>query len=153
MSAQGSEPSRVDLARIALRRARDKAKSAPSRGPDGRRSPPEVQVSSTNGRDPAPLGGVIQRLLVDHAWQRAAAGGVLLDQWPAIVGAQRAAHWEAIGYDATTGTLTVGCTSDAWATTLRLLEREVIAQIAQRLPSTRLLRISVRRSDQSGFRR
>ncbi|MFF4409738.1 DciA family protein [Streptomyces sp. NPDC001404] len=95
----------------------------------------------------------MKQLLVDRGWQGGAVGGSLIDQWPSLVGPDRAAHWQAVDYDETTRTLTVACDSDSWATALRLAHQQVLADANQALQNLTgdgkasiLDRIAVRRS-------
>ncbi|MFI1226131.1 MULTISPECIES: DciA family protein [unclassified Streptomyces] len=126
-SAGDRAPSGADLARIVLRRARADASTRPTRA-NGPRSPARSS-SSSDGRDPRPLAGIVNQLVVDNRWQDEAAGADLRKEWASLIGQTRAAHWKAVAFDETTGTLRVLCDSDSWAASLRLMATQVVAEV------------------------
>lgn len=132
----------ANLARISIRRAiedaRNKPKSKPKRRPAGRR------ITRTDGREPNLLGGVISQLVVDNQWQNGKEGGDLKNKWASLISKKQAAHWKADRFDETTGTLYVLCDSPNWATSLRLTERKVIADVNEKFSGNPLKRLDVR---------
>ncbi|MFI8461740.1 DciA family protein [Kitasatospora sp. NPDC085464] len=125
-----------DLARIALARAREAARQqtlAPKRADP--KKPKRAPVRS-GGREPAAFAAVLERLVEEAGWRRGAAAGSIIDQWPGIVGPDRAKNWRAVGYDPSTQVLTISVTSAAWSTALRLDQARLLALLGQRFPGT-----------------
>ncbi|GAA1110819.1 DciA family protein [Streptomyces javensis] len=131
MTTEQVPGSGADLARIALRQAKEAARRAGLKPKKERKA--GRRKTRGDGRDPVALGSVMQQLTVDQGWQRDVDGGNLVNRWATLVGADRAAHWRAIAYDERTRTLTVACDSDAWAATLRLSHRQVVADVNRAL--------------------
>ena len=114
------ESSGVDLARVALRAAKEQAKArgdgraAEEAGPrgGGLRS-----GARADGRDPMPLGAAINRLISERGWEAPAAVGGVMGRWPQIVGEDLANH--CVPESLRRGRArcsTVQCDSTAWAT-------------------------------------
>jgi predicted nucleic acid-binding Zn ribbon protein len=79
-------------------------------------------------RDPQPLGRLAARLATDRGWAARLAGGQVFGRWAGLVGAEVAEHTTPVAL--TNGELTVQADSTAWATQLRLLQRQLLVQIA-----------------------
>lgn len=63
-----------------------------------------------DGREPTGFAAVLQGLMADRAWDIPAAGGSILDQWPAIaavVSPNLPAHIAAVAFHAESGQLDV----------------------------------------------
>lgn len=126
-----------DLARAALQAAREAA------GSTGRRTNPAKRRAAHTGsrarrrwsgpsnddRDPQPLGRLASRLAVQRGWGDRLAGGQVFGRWNALVGAEVAEHARPVSLR--DGELTVQASSTAWATQLRLLQRQLLAKIAK----------------------
>ncbi|MFJ7786919.1 DciA family protein [Streptomyces albidoflavus] len=113
MTAPDQPPTGVDLARVALRAARETARR---QGADTRRTAPaKPTIRRTSGREPVSLAGALDALITDRAWELPAAGGTLRDRWAAIA-PQLAEHVAATGYNPKTGALTLCPDSAAWRT-------------------------------------
>ena len=116
----------VDIARAALQSAR-----AARRSPAG----PRAVVRRRRGwsgarpddRDPQTLGSLASRLVADRGWAGRVAAGVVFARWAALVGAEVAEHAQPVSLK--DGELTVAASSTAWATQLRLLQRQLLARI------------------------
>lgn len=68
--------------------------------------------------------------MADRAWDIEAAGGNILDQWPAIAAAvspNLPAHVQAVAFHAESGQLDLRSDSPAYATQLRLLNTRIVA--------------------------
>lgn len=123
------ELSGVDLARVALHQAREAAKA---RGESGTRKA-KRRIEATvrrDGREPTGLATVLQGLMADRAWDGPAAGGTVLEQWPAIAAAvspRLPAHVTAVAFHAETGQLDLRPDSPAYATQLRLIAARIVA--------------------------
>ncbi|QMU66843.1 DUF721 domain-containing protein [Streptacidiphilus sp. P02-A3a] len=138
-AADGGGPeeqlSGVDLARVALRNAKELARQ---RG-DNVRQRKEARRTGlrsgarADGRDPQPLGAAIGRLLAERGWEAPAAVGGVMGRWPQIVGRDLAAHCEPEGYAEDERVLTVRCTSTAWATQIRLMAPQLVRRLNQEL--------------------
>lgn len=123
------EPAGSDLARIALQAARAAAKTRPA-GPA-----PKPRRRSTarrmDGRDPLPLGKALENLVAEHGWETPAAGGTVIDQWPAIA-PELAGKVAAEGFDAETGCLSLRPATAAYGAQMRLFARQMVARIAEK---------------------
>lgn len=82
-------------------------------------------------RRPAPIGAVLNKAIVDRGWQIHIAHGVIMTEWEQMVGKVVAEHSQVREFK--DGTLVVECRSTAWATQLRLAQRQVLKSIADRV--------------------
>ncbi|MFD1718506.1 DUF721 domain-containing protein [Georgenia deserti] len=78
-------------------------------------------------RDPQPLGGIAERMLLERGWSVPVNVGGVVGRWREVVGDQVADHCEVETFD--DGALVLRTTSTAWATQVRLL----IPQLEKRL--------------------
>ena len=126
-------PRGADIARAALEAARV---AQGSRGSGGAGSKPGRAVprrrrgwsgARPDDRDPQPLGRLASRLVADRGWVDRVSAGVVFARWAALVGAEVAEHAEPVSLK--DGELIVRASSTAWATQLRLLQRQLIARI------------------------
>lgn len=137
----------VDLARAALRAAKEQARER------GALAQQKKQVrrgglrsgARADGRDPVPLASAIRRLITDQAWEAPAAVGGVMGRWPQIVGDDLAHHCVPLSYDddPEQRVLTVQCDSTAWATQVRLLAPQLLARLNQDLGQGTVKRIKV----------
>ncbi|MFH8472228.1 DUF721 domain-containing protein [Streptomyces sp. NPDC018000] len=128
------EPSGVDLARVALRAAKEQARArgaAAQQKNQARRGGGLRSGARADGRDPLPLGAAINRLITERGWETPAAVGGVMGRWPQIVGEDLANHCVPLRYDEDPDArvLTVQCDSTAWATQLRLLAPQLVARL------------------------
>ncbi|MBO0652349.1 DUF721 domain-containing protein [Streptomyces triculaminicus] len=126
------EPSGVDLARVALRAAKEQARAkgnAAQQKKQVRRGGSLRSGARADGRDPLPLGAAINRLITERGWETPAAVGGVMGRWPQMVGPEVALHCEPQRYDEDARVLTVQCDSTAWATQLRLLAPTLVARL------------------------
>jgi predicted nucleic acid-binding Zn ribbon protein len=129
-----SEASGVDLARVALRAAKEQARArgaAAQQKKQARRGGGLRSGARADGRDPLPLGAAINRLITERGWETPAAVGGVMGRWPQIVGEDLANHCVPLRYDEDPEerVLTVQCDSTAWATQLRLLAPQLVARL------------------------
>ncbi|MFF4181753.1 DUF721 domain-containing protein [Streptomyces sp. NPDC001691] len=125
------ESSGADLARVALRLAKEQAKArgeAAQQKKQARRGGLRSGARA-DGRDPLPLGAAINRLINEQGWETPAAVAGVLGRWPEIVGEELANHTVPGPHDADEGILVVRCDSTSWATQLRLLAPQLVARI------------------------
>jgi predicted nucleic acid-binding Zn ribbon protein len=125
------EPSGIDLARVALRAAKEQARAKGAAAQQKRQARRGGLRSGAraDGRDPLPLGAAISRLITERGWETPAAVGGVMGRWPQIVGEDLAKHCEPQRYDEEEKILTVRCDSTAWATQLRLLAPQLVARL------------------------
>ncbi|MFF1837130.1 DUF721 domain-containing protein [Streptomyces sp. NPDC058231] len=132
--AKQPEASGVDLARVALRAAKEQARArgaAAQQKKQARRGGGLRSGARADGRDPLPLGAAINRLITERGWETPAAVGGVMGRWPQIVGEDLANHCVPLRYDEAPEerVLTVQCDSTAWATQLRLLAPQLVARL------------------------
>ncbi|MFI2431634.1 DUF721 domain-containing protein [Streptomyces sp. NPDC018693] len=133
---KGTQPSGVDLARVALRAAREQARArgdAVQQKKQARRGGGLRSGARADGRDPMALGAAINRLLTERGWEAPAAVGGVMGRWPQIVGEDVAKHCVPERYDEDERVLVVRCDSTAWATNLRLLAPTLVARLNEDL--------------------
>ncbi|MET8814510.1 DciA family protein [Streptomyces sp. NPDC004549] len=132
---RAAEPTGVDLARVALRAAKEQARA---RG-DAARQKKQARRGGlrsgarADGRDPMALGAAINRLINERGWEAPAAVGGVMGRWPQIVGDDLAKHCVPERYDEDERVLSVLCDSTAWATQLRLLAPALVARLNEDL--------------------
>ncbi|MET9775284.1 DUF721 domain-containing protein [Streptomyces sp. NPDC006367] len=151
------EPSGVDLARVALRAAREAARA---RG-DAVQQKKQARLGGlrsgarADGRDPMALGPAINRLITERGWETPAAVGGVMGRWPQIVGEDVAKHCVPERYDEDERVLVVRCDSTAWATNLRLLAPTLVARLNEDLGhgSVRVIKVHGPGGPGSGARR
>ncbi|MFC5151975.1 DUF721 domain-containing protein [Streptomyces amakusaensis] len=136
--ASAPEPSGVDLARVALRAAKEQARArgaAAQEKKQARRGGGLRSGARADGRDPLALGAAINRLITERGWETPAAVGGVMGRWPQIVGEDLANHCVPLKYDEDPEerVLTVQCDSTAWATQLRLLAPRLVARLNEDL--------------------
>ncbi|MFJ3306039.1 DUF721 domain-containing protein [Streptomyces sp. NPDC086549] len=135
-SGKSPEPSGVDLARVALRAAKEQARArgaAAQQKKQARRGGGLRSGARADGRDPMALGAAINRLINERGWETPAAVGGVMGRWPQIVGEDLAKHCVPQRYDEDERVLTVQCDSTAWATQLRLLAPTLVARLNEDL--------------------
>ncbi|MFI8932585.1 DciA family protein [Streptomyces sp. NPDC053474] len=141
------QPTGADLARIALTAARQAARKR-----DGAPTQRVVRKNTAvrrDGREPVGLERALVQLLTERGWQAPAAGGSVMQQWPAIVTPDLARYLQAVHFDAETGRLDLLPASSAWATQARLTSARLTHQVnhaigAQVVRSIRVLAPGVR---------
>ncbi|BBC34702.1 UPF0232 protein IQ64_14435 [Streptomyces graminofaciens] len=140
------EPSGVDLARVALRAAKEAARArgeATQQKKQARRGGGLRSGARADGRDPMALGPAINRLITERGWETPAAVGGVMGRWPEIVGEDLARRCVPERYDEDERVLHVRCDSTAWATNVRLLAPQLVARLNEDLGhgTVRLLKV------------
>ena len=133
---KSSEPSGVDLARVALRAAKEAARArgeATQQKQQARRGGGLRSGARADGRDPMALGPAINRLITERGWETPAAVGGVMGRWPEIVGEDLARRCAPERYDEDERVLHVRCDSTAWATNVRLLAPQLVARLNEDL--------------------
>jgi predicted nucleic acid-binding Zn ribbon protein len=125
-----------DLARAALAAAREasggpeaRKKKVVRRGAGaGDRRRRRWSAAGADERDPQPLGRLASRIALERGWSGRLTTGQLFGRWAAIVGEDIAEHARPV--ELKDGELVVQADSTAWATQLRLLQRQLLVKIA-----------------------
>lgn len=141
------EPSGVDLARVALRAAKEQARERGAEAQQRRQARRGGGLRSgarRDGRDPMSLGAAVNRLITERGWETPAAVGGVMGRWPQLVGPEVAQHCDPQQYDEEERTLVVRCDSTAWATQLRLLAPRLVARLNEDLGQGTVKLIKVR---------
>lgn len=137
-----------DIASAALRSARQAARSRPSKSRSsstentGHRRRRRWSAARSDERDPQPLARLVSRMAADRGWSDRLAEGSVFGKWAALVGSEVAEHAKPITLR--DGELTVQAESTAWATQLRLLQRQLLAGIAEGVGHGVVRKIKVR---------
>ncbi|MCA1191815.1 DUF721 domain-containing protein [Saccharopolyspora sp. 6V] len=131
--SDGAELHGSDLARAALQAAKEKSKSQRRTrrsvlGSGGSRRRRRWSGPGADERDPQPLGRLASRLATEHGWNDRLSGGQVFARWNGLVGGDIAEHTKPVALS--DGELTVQAESTAWATQLRLLQRQILQRIA-----------------------
>jgi predicted nucleic acid-binding Zn ribbon protein len=133
-----SQSSGSDLARDALRAAQSAARErgggsrtgavGKRAGQINRRRRRRWSGARPDDRDPQPLGRLARNLADQRGWQDKLQTGQVFARWSELVGEDIAEHAQPTNLR--DGELTVQAESTAWATQIRLLQRQLIAKIA-----------------------
>lgn len=125
-----SEPTATgaDMARAALAAARAAAKTRPAPKPKPAR---RTRVQRTGGRDPQGLSAVIEQMMGERGWEPPEQGGSILDQWPQIA-PELADKVHAVRFEHDRGILHLQPLSDAYATQLRMFQRQTLTRIREK---------------------
>jgi predicted nucleic acid-binding Zn ribbon protein len=97
--------------------------------------------SGADERDPQPLGRLAGRIALERGWTGRLTTGRLFDRWAAIVGEDVAEHARPV--ELTDGELVVQADSTAWATQLRLLQKQLLVKIAAAVGNDVVKRLKV----------
>ncbi len=93
-------------------------------------------------RDPARIGSTVHRVLGELGYDAQAPGLLLSRGWEDVVGAEAARHSEPV--DLNGDLLEVRADSPAWSQHLQLHRDEILARIAELLPSNAPTRMRMR---------
>jgi predicted nucleic acid-binding Zn ribbon protein len=150
-----AEPTGVDLARVALRAAKEQARArgaVAQQKRDVRRGSGPRSGAGRDGRDPLPLGAAVRGLMTERGWDVPAAVGGVMGRWPQLVGPEVAQHCEPVRFDEEERALSVLCDSTAWATQLRLLAPKLVARLNEDLGQGTVALLKVRGPEAPGAR-
>lgn len=113
----------------------------------------DTQVSGAHpdGRDPALVGGLVDKLVTDSGWATEVAVHGVFARWADIVGDEVAGHCSPTGY--TEGRLSVRTDSTAWATQLRLLAPTVVRRLNEELGHDTVAFLEISGPDVPSWRR
>ena len=97
--------------------------------------------SGPDARDPQSVGDVLGRVIRDRGWTKQVSVRTLLARWSDLVGPTNAAHSSPEGYQ--DGVLTIRTESTTWATSLRALAPNLVAQLNSELGDGTVTRVVV----------
>ncbi|WKD58443.1 DciA family protein [Corynebacterium caspium] len=92
-------------------------------GLDGRRMRPSIDLE--------PIGSVLSKEIVRRGWTRNIANGWITNNWAELVGPKIAQHTTVQMVKETT--LFISCDSTAWATNLRMMQKQILQSIARKV--------------------
>lgn len=84
-----------------------------------------------SARDPQNLSSVMERMMAARGWKEPVAVSAVLARWDELMGQDVAEHAKPEKYE--DSTVTVRCTSTAWATNLRMMTSEIIKKFDREL--------------------
>jgi predicted nucleic acid-binding Zn ribbon protein len=116
-----------------------------------RGSDPTMSGAHPDARDPALLGDVVDRFVVENGWSTDLAVHGVFGRWESIVGREVAAHCTPETF--ADGLVTVRTDSTAWATQLRLLATTIVRRLNEELGQGTVLRIDVQGPTAPSWRR
>lgn len=103
---------------------------------------PRLAGAHPDDRDPQALGRAMDRFVDEHGWSTDISLRILLGKWPSLVGGVNAAHSTPVGYS--DSVLVVQAESTVWATSLRAIAPQLVAQLNAELGDQTVTRIDVR---------
>lgn len=117
-----------DLSKQGERRRQKPAAKLPKQrgiptGRDGRRLPKKDNISA--------FGDVLKAEIRSRGWQKDIAGGWVFSHWHLLVGEKIAQHTKVEMLKEKS--LFISCDSTAWATNLRLMQRQILQEIARQV--------------------
>jgi predicted nucleic acid-binding Zn ribbon protein len=107
--------------------------------------------ASPDARDPALIGGVVDKFVLENGWGTDLAVHGLFGRWGFIVGAEVAAHCTPESFSE--GLVQVRTDSTAWATQLRLLAPTIVRRLNEELGDGTVVRIQVEGPQAPSWRR
>jgi predicted nucleic acid-binding Zn ribbon protein len=145
VGSDGAALSGPDLARAALQAAREQSaarrRTAKKGGGVRTRRRRGWSGARPDDRDPQPLGRLAARIASERGWTEHLSGGQVFAKWAALVGGDVAEHTKPVALK--DGELTVQAQSTAWATQLRLLQRQILKRISDGVGRDVVRRIKV----------
>lgn len=135
---ESERPAAQDLAAGALRAARSIASgrgeaARPARLKRRRSTGGGYSGARPDDRDPALLGSILGKSMVELGWVAPLAEARLMSQWASVVGAEIAARCQPVSL--VDGELKISAESTAWATQLRMMAPQILARITRELPA------------------
>ena len=94
-------------------------------------NPPTWSGPGKDARDPMALGNAFTNLVKSKGWGRQVNLHLVLSRWPELVGPTNAEHSRPVKYQGTV--LTVRTEATVWATSLRTIAPQLVAELNRRL--------------------
>lgn len=131
----------ADLARQALAAARANAKTSPA--PSQKKPRRTMRVHRGEHGDPQGLGNILGNLTATQGWDTGLNGGNLIDQWATIAPTELATTVQPVAYDPERGILELRPSSPAYATQVRMFQRNLIQHLNGKLgrPAVHTIRV------------
>lgn len=107
-----------------------------------RRKRPTTTGGRVNRDDPVPVSDLMGELVRDRGWDERLNVQRVFTDWPAVVGADVAAHASVEGFE--DGVLTVRADSTSWAKELQLLAPGLVRRLNAELGQDTVLRVDIR---------
>lgn len=82
-------------------------------------------------RDPKPLGGIVGQLIRSRGWKEPVAVSSVLARWDDLMGPEVSTHAQPVRFE--NSIVEVRCDSTAWATQLRLMQRQIVQMFDREL--------------------
>ena len=93
------------------------------------------------GRDPLSAGATLDALIKDFKWTNELGEAELFNSWATIVGDDTAA--KTTPESLIDGVLTVRCSSTAWATQLKLIQKAILDKLHAQYPSLEVVELKL----------
>ena len=129
-----------------LSRARMKVANSPRRFISNASNTQDIRSGAgPDERDPATLGGSIDKFIVNKGWDLQVATGRIQAQWEAIVGSTLAQHVHIETFDLSgkQPRMVLRADSTAWATQVRLMTASIAARIDEELGDGRNTEVTI----------
>jgi predicted nucleic acid-binding Zn ribbon protein len=107
-----------------------------------RRARPNASKRRSNRDDPIPVADAVSELVRQHGWDERLSVQRVFTDWPAVVGADVAAHCSVESFD--DGVLSVRADSTSWAKELQLLAPGLVRRLNAELGQNTVLRVDIR---------
>ena len=104
-------------------------------------TPPAWSGPGDDGRDPMVLGDAFTHLVRSKGWGRQVNLHLVLSRWPELVGPTNAEHSRPVKYQGTV--LTVRTEATVWATSLRTIAPQLVAELNRRLGERTVTRVVI----------
>lgn len=150
-SGDPHDPTGLNLARTIARSVGAQSRTRRRRSGRRRAVTPQSSGAHPDDRDPQRLGKTLDRLMDERGWSTEVNVHVLLGRWPALVGPVNAAHSRPEAYVDTV--LTVRTDSTVWATSLRGIAPQLVAELNGQLGDGTITRIRVLGPDGPSWKR
>lgn len=150
-NSDAHDPTGLNLARTIARSVGAQSRTRRRRSGRRRAVTPQSSGAHPDDRDPQRLGRTLDRLMDERGWSTEVNVHVLLGRWPALVGPVNAAHSRPEAYVDTV--LTVRTDSTVWATSLRGIAPQLVAELNGQLGDGTITRIRVLGPDGPSWKR
>lgn len=150
-SSDAHDPTGLGLARTIARSVGAQSRTRRRRRGQRRAVTPLSSGAHPDDRDPQRLGTALDRLMDERGWSTEVNVHVLLGRWPALVGPVNAAHSRPEAYVDTV--VTVRTDSTVWASSLRSIAPQLVAELNSQLGDGTVTRIRVLGPDGPSWKR
>lgn len=113
----------------------------PPRREGGRNRRGRRRGAAGKGHDPVPVGDALTELIAAKGWGRRINLHLVLAKWPELVGQANAEHSRPVSYE--NRVLTVSTDATVWATSLRAIAPQLVAELNRRLGEGTVTRVLI----------